>query len=191
MSKRFKSGDKVRIVRKVTEETGWNNRWIAEMDAYVGRPDILTIDRVAGSGVYFRGVTAGNFGVHLGYPPSSLELVVEDAAPTTLGYADLRPGDVIKVTRELTVMGHHPYGGLRCKRPDNCFETLVSDVEKHHTIELVSRKAPPLTAGDAVHCIHTGQVGTLTGTSEGKYAWVVFGGSARPKTCLLTELVRL
>ncbi|MFY7953994.1 MAG: hypothetical protein ACOVT5_15945 [Armatimonadaceae bacterium] len=183
----FKSGDKVRIVRKVTEETGWENTWVGDMDTYVGKPDILTISHVEDAGVYFTDFA----GDGLGYPPSSLELVVEDAAPTTLRYADLQPGDVIKVTRELTVIGDPtPYGFLRCQRSDGLPVTFSSDLEKLLTIELVSREVPPLTVGDAVRCTLTDKVGTLTGTSEDKYAWVVFGGSTRPKTRLLTELVR-
>lgn len=184
----FKAGDKVRIVRKVAEEVGWKNSWVSPMDDHVGRPDILTVNRVTAAGVYFEDYA----GEGLGWPPSSLELVASaaPAAPAgTLKYADLKPGDVIKVTRELTVVSHSLTGTLNCRRPDGSPIWLHRDAEPHFTIELVARKPTPLAVGDTVRCALSGKVGTLTGTSEDrKYAWVVFGSGLRPKTRLMSEL---
>ena len=53
---RFKVGDKVTI-RKPTEDelVNWNNRWVSEMDNYVGRQ--MEIEHVVGGDIRLIGVT--------------------------------------------------------------------------------------------------------------------------------------
>lgn len=111
------------------------------------------------------------------------------AQPATFGYADLQPGDVFRVTVELTVV-ERTSRNVKCVRKDGGAASLTPGSASTLNIELVSRKATPLTVGDTVRCTLTDKIGTLTGTSESKYAWVVFGNSTRPKTRLLAELVR-
>lgn len=60
----FKVGDKVKIVKKVTERTpDFQNSWTDAMDDKIG--SIVTVRRIIYSGVYFNEIP-------LGYPPASL-----------------------------------------------------------------------------------------------------------------------
>lgn len=60
----FKVGDKVKIVKKVTERTpDFQNSWIDRMDNRIG--SVVTVRRISYDGVYFNEIP-------LGYPPASL-----------------------------------------------------------------------------------------------------------------------
>ena len=64
MSKSFQVGDKVKIVKKVTERTpDFNNSWVHQMDAEIG--SIRTISRITEYGIKF-----SDSGFY--YPPKSL-----------------------------------------------------------------------------------------------------------------------
>ncbi len=66
MSNKFKKGDKVKVVKKILKEHGWNNAWVSDMDKFIGH--IYTVSSVDKFGVHFN---SSNFG----FPPSSLELI--------------------------------------------------------------------------------------------------------------------
>ena len=68
---KFKCGDRVRVVKRVTEENGWENTWNSTMDKYIGTAQ--TIRFIGATGVYFTGIHNYDWG----FPPSSLELYVE------------------------------------------------------------------------------------------------------------------
>ena len=64
----FKKGDKVRVVKQVINEDGWENSWTNRMDKAIGKE--LTVDMVLEeSGVYFEEKEFDGYG----FPPSSLE----------------------------------------------------------------------------------------------------------------------
>lgn len=71
LSPKFKDGDRVRVVKRVTEENGWENTWNSPMDKYIGTAQ--TIRFIGATGVYFTGIHNYDWG----FPPSSLELYVE------------------------------------------------------------------------------------------------------------------
>lgn len=62
----FKIGDKVRVVRRVEEEEGWNNDWVDSMDGYIGENSIIV--QIRSTGIRL----ASSF---YNFPPSSLEKV--------------------------------------------------------------------------------------------------------------------
>lgn len=65
----FQIGDRVKVVKKVEKEAGWENTWYAKnMDKYIG--NIYTIQRIDVSGVRF-----GEDAQSYGFPSTSLELV--------------------------------------------------------------------------------------------------------------------
>lgn len=41
MKHNFKIGDRVKVVRKVEEEEGWDDVWVDEMDACIGKTGII------------------------------------------------------------------------------------------------------------------------------------------------------
>lgn len=51
----FNVGDRVRVVRKVFEEAGWNYPWVGGMDDYVGNGEVYVISASARGGCYFGG----------------------------------------------------------------------------------------------------------------------------------------
>lgn len=64
MSIKFKVGDKVKIVKKVTERSDdFQNSWTDPMDNKID--SVVTVQRISYSGVYFNEIP-------LGYPPASL-----------------------------------------------------------------------------------------------------------------------
>lgn len=66
---KFKVGDRVKVIRKVTQENGWGNSWCPDMDYYIGKIyTIKTIDQY--------GVLLGDKW-NYGFPFGSLELVEE------------------------------------------------------------------------------------------------------------------
>lgn len=74
----FKVGDRVRVVRKVERENGWDNAWIHNMDEAITSQRIFTIGEITSQGVYFemdwpRIENVASF--HLGFPKGSLQLV--------------------------------------------------------------------------------------------------------------------
>jgi hypothetical protein len=70
----FNIGDRVRIVRKVIHEYGWDNTWNPSMTDYVGNSIVYTVRRIT------------NFGIRLeeipfySWPEGALEFV--DDGPT-------------------------------------------------------------------------------------------------------------
>lgn len=66
----FKVGDKVKVVKIVTSESGWNNSWTGCMGESVNNGKIYTVKRVNDQGVYF-------YERNMGFPPGSLSHVVE------------------------------------------------------------------------------------------------------------------
>lgn len=83
----FKVGDKVRVVKKVTQEDGWYNSWTNTMDTYVGK-EYVVID------VGFNGIGVG-VGLNIyevssyHFPPSSLELVENPTSIKPRKHAEL------------------------------------------------------------------------------------------------------
>jgi hypothetical protein len=72
----FKVGDRVRVVRKVERENGWENGWLPDMNIAINTGYVFTIADISKEGIYFKrdwGTIIGGYA--LGYPPSSLELV--------------------------------------------------------------------------------------------------------------------
>lgn len=64
----FQVGDKVRVVKRVEEEEGWENDWVDSMDGYIGESSLI--------------VQISSMGIRLEssfyrFPPSSLEKVDE------------------------------------------------------------------------------------------------------------------
>lgn len=76
----FKVGDKVRVVRKIEGHTnGWNNTWIAIMDAAIGKTAI--VGRHCGSlGLKLQFESVDGFASECSYPPEALELVTKSKA---------------------------------------------------------------------------------------------------------------
>lgn len=66
----FKIGDRVKVVRKVEEEEGWDDVWVDEMDACIGKTGI--IGDILGKRILV--IFPEIFGYY-NFPPSSLELV--------------------------------------------------------------------------------------------------------------------
>lgn len=89
----FKVGDKVRIVRKVEKEDGWENGWTYVMDGRVGDGSDYTISQINEHGVRFEEVP-------LGWPPGSLELAPAIAEPIATALAaakiNVKVGDTIR-----------------------------------------------------------------------------------------------
>lgn len=75
ISTKFKVGDRVRVVKQIDRENGWDNFWVSEMSNSIGR--IYTISEINGAGVYFSDSNSNLY--DFGFPPSSLELVSETA----------------------------------------------------------------------------------------------------------------
>ena len=71
----FQVGDKVRVVRKVEKEKGWDNSWVDSMDSIIGR--LRTIKDIRSGGVYFEEVG-------MGFPPSALELIPKETLGSLL-----------------------------------------------------------------------------------------------------------
>ena len=72
--KKFAVGDKVVVVKRVDEESGWDNVWSNDMDTYVGNGTVYTINRVNEAGVYIGGL--------YGFPHGALAAApVEVVAP--------------------------------------------------------------------------------------------------------------
>ena len=74
----FKIGDRVRVVRKIERENGWDNGWINAMDEVITSQRIFTISEITSQGIYFkidwpRIENIGGF--NLGFPKGSLQLV--------------------------------------------------------------------------------------------------------------------
>lgn len=72
---KFKIGDKVRVIRRVDSENGWNNCWVSGMSESIGRDFYVT---EVGSSLGVRlsdGVGYGN--LSYAYPPSALILLPE------------------------------------------------------------------------------------------------------------------
>lgn len=65
----FKEGDRVKVLRTVFEEPGWDNVWVDEMNDAVG--NVYTVSYVNEAGVHFV-EQIDNF--TYGFPPSSLEI---------------------------------------------------------------------------------------------------------------------
>lgn len=62
----FKVGDRVKVVKAVYKECGWENTWVKPMHSYIGK--IFMVERVdSKKGVFLGGEWS--------FPPSSLELV--------------------------------------------------------------------------------------------------------------------
>ena len=74
MSK-FKVGDRVKVIRKVHQENGWDNGWVCDMDDLIGTHQ--TIESINKTGIYFN--TRDSY---YGFPPSSLELVHKEISGT-------------------------------------------------------------------------------------------------------------
>ncbi|MFA5166753.1 MAG: hypothetical protein WC449_05710 [Candidatus Paceibacterota bacterium] len=75
----FKPGDKVRIVKKVTEQEGWRNSWVISMSKifFENINRIFEIKKICKEdGVYLVGLPA------YGFPSESLELVNETTPKT-------------------------------------------------------------------------------------------------------------
>jgi len=68
---KFKVGDKVRVVKIITEQPGWNNRWCGSMYAVVNNGKIYTINDINSTGIYF---DKADYGYGYGWPSDSLEL---------------------------------------------------------------------------------------------------------------------
>lgn len=66
----FKIGDRVKVVRKVEKEEGWDDVWVDEMDACIGKTGI--IEDILGKRILV--IFPEIFGYY-NFPPSSLELV--------------------------------------------------------------------------------------------------------------------
>lgn len=65
----YKPGDRVRVVRSVLEESGWDNVWVEEMYAAIG--NVYTVERSDDSGVWFvEPIDRYNYG----FPKGSIEL---------------------------------------------------------------------------------------------------------------------
>jgi RNase P/RNase MRP subunit p29 len=87
----FKVGDRVRVVRKVERENGWENGWLPEMNMAINTSYVFTIADISKEGIYFKQNSSDNIeirGYKLGYPPSSLELVetVESKIATSTNF---------------------------------------------------------------------------------------------------------
>ena len=72
---KFKIGDKVRVIRRIDSENGWNNAWVAKMSESIGR-DFYVTQVDSSSGIRLRAVD-GYGNVSYAYPPSSLILLPE------------------------------------------------------------------------------------------------------------------
>jgi hypothetical protein len=71
---KVKVGDVVVIARIVTEEDGWDNVWIEDMDESVGMECIVT--NISDKGINIEpNHPDEDYKISFGYPPSSLELV--------------------------------------------------------------------------------------------------------------------
>lgn len=63
-----KVGDKVRIVRKVTEQEGWDNSWIQDMDWFVGHDVAYKVYAVSPNGYRLDGI-------RYSWPSDALEVI--------------------------------------------------------------------------------------------------------------------
>ena len=79
-SPKFQVGDKVRVVKRVTQEDGWRNTWADDMDDYVGKPRVFTIQSMGDHGERFAGVRFSEDNT-FGWPLGALELVTDLPVP--------------------------------------------------------------------------------------------------------------
>lgn len=67
----FQIGDQVRVVKKVTAEAGWGNKWVVEMDDAVGRQ--FEVRKIGELGISMQhDLTDASY---FKYPAGSIELV--------------------------------------------------------------------------------------------------------------------
>ena len=72
---KFTVSDRVKIIKKIEKEKGWESSWVKEMDAWIGvEGKILIVDPINGYYVFSISLNDGWW-----FPPSSLELVEENA----------------------------------------------------------------------------------------------------------------
>lgn len=84
----FKVGDKVKIIKKITERTpDFQNSWTDAMDDKIG--SIVTVQRISSKGVYFNEIP-------LGYPPASLVKVGFSSFDEVVNY--MRRGGYVLTT---------------------------------------------------------------------------------------------
>ena len=80
MKHNFKVGDKVRVVKRVEWQNGWDNAWVDAMDNTIGHE--FEIKEISHTGVYFQRHSGSDpvkndMGYTYGFPSDSLELVEE------------------------------------------------------------------------------------------------------------------
>ena len=71
--KEFKIGDRIKVVKKVEEEEGWDDLWVDYMDGYIGKEG--EINNILGKRIYIRVEAHPLYWTDYNFPPSSLELV--------------------------------------------------------------------------------------------------------------------
>ena len=74
----LKVGNKVKIIKRVDKEKGWDNDWVSSMDGAIGKEFVIEEVRLH-QGMVLGGEDPSVVGY--GFPPSSLELVNEDTKP--------------------------------------------------------------------------------------------------------------
>ena len=85
----FKVGDKVKIVKKVTERSDdFQNSWVDDMDVTIGQT--VSINRIGRKGIYFNEVAYG-------YPPASLVKIGFDSLDEVVTY--MKRGGYVVATR--------------------------------------------------------------------------------------------
>lgn len=97
----FTEGAKVKVVRKVTKEEGYENYWVSEMDRKIGDGIVYTIKYMGVSGVQLEEDED-----RMGYPQGSLELVTEEAPAAPAAVAppvrQYQPGERVKLKIDLS-----------------------------------------------------------------------------------------
>lgn len=164
----MKTGDLVRVVRKVTERVAgsFENCWTGNMDAYVNNGVTYEVSDIAASGIHLKGT-------FYRFPPSALELAAPPSAEAAdkIDLSSLNVGDKVTMTVTVEVTGEADWAGdipVKTVSTNDCDGAYLYD--GHSYTGTVERAPQPLKVGDEVRTL-SGTKGTIKAIEDGK-AWV-------------------
>lgn len=104
----IKIGDKVKVVRKVKKENGWDNSWVQDMDKFVGKSGVVESIEDWGVNINF---THNAHVVDFSFPVGSLELIKDKQCDDECNCSVSKTGSEFSIDRGIKYQ-YLPYGNL-------------------------------------------------------------------------------